>query len=204
MSVGENYRYRQSSSTALSLASIELLLCASIIIFFSILIRYLKYIQQKKSNDEISIDIQIKDKEMKISTLSKVSDFVQVSLLERSVIKLKKELDLYKSKREKQIETRDYAAIVGNYIRPLVLLLLIITFWSTPLISGFPIYSIGPGSSLLLSLSSLPVPMSSDPRCLCRWPLLSPCHPDRSQTCCRRGDSKCTCTLESQEIVENF
>jgi hypothetical protein len=154
MTFGENFR---QSSTILSLATIELLLCASIIIFFSILIRYLKYIQQKKSSDEISIDVQIKDKEMKISTLSKVSDFVQVSLLERSVIKLKKELDLYKSKREKQNETRDYAAIVGKYIRPLVLLLLIFTFWTTPLISGFPIYSIGPGSSLLLSFPGLPV-----------------------------------------------
>ena len=48
-------------------------------------------------------------------------------------------------------------SIVGKYIRPLVLLLLIITFWSTPLISGFPIYSIGPGSSLLLSFPGLPV-----------------------------------------------
>jgi len=157
MSFGENFKRHLQPSTTLSLSSIELLLCAGIIIFFSILIRYLKYIQQKKSNDEISVDAQIKDKEMKISTLSKVSDFVEVSLLERSVIKLKKELDLYKSKREKQIETRDYATIVGKYIRPLVLLLLIISFWSTPLISGFPTYSIGPGSSLFLSFPGLPV-----------------------------------------------
>ena len=76
----------------LSLASLELLISAGVVFLLSILIRYLSYIQRKKSSDEISLDAQIKDKEVKISGLSKVSDFVEVSLLERSVIKLKKEL----------------------------------------------------------------------------------------------------------------
>lgn len=141
----------------LSVASFELLLSAGIVFLLSILIRYLSYIQRKKSNDEVALDAQIKDKEMKISGLSKVSDFVEVSLLERSVIKLKKELELQKTKREKLVEARDYAAILGKYVRPAVFFLLVIYFWSTPLISGFPAHIIGPGSTIFLSFPGLPV-----------------------------------------------
>ena len=140
----------------LSLASLELLISAGVVFLLSILIRYLSYIQRKKSSDEISLDAQIKDKEVKISGLSKVSDFVEVSLLERSVIKLKKELELQKNKREKLVESRDYAAILGKYIRPAIFLLFVFYFWSTPLISGFPTHVLGPGS-LLLSFPGLPV-----------------------------------------------
>mmetsp|Transcript_9200 Transcript_9200/g.12173 ORF Transcript_9200/g.12173 Transcript_9200/m.12173 type:complete len:179 (+) Transcript_9200:64-600(+) len=90
-----------------------------------------KRFENRLSPQEINLKKEIKALKLEKSKLSAVSDFVEVSMIERKMIKKEKQLDSWRAKRTAK-RSGWLSAIVKT--KKMLMIGLIIVFWATPII----------------------------------------------------------------------
>jgi hypothetical protein len=145
-------------ASPLSTRPVALVACALALLLLSLGAAVLAHWRHAVSAAERALQARAAEKRREIAGLSKVSDFVRVSLLEREIIKLEKEAAAAAKARAAQAQTSDSAGLgaAARVLQPAALLLLAVLFWGQPLAEGLPAHALGPGVATLLAFPGLP------------------------------------------------
>lgn len=141
---------------ALTFSPVPILLVLVLCVLLHALSTGLEYVQGRPTPREEELQRDIAAAKAQIRGLSKMADFVVVSKLERQVAKWDKELGQARAAKAADASgASSPAAAVRSYVRPAVLGLVVLAFWSTPLASGLPVSALGP-VAVFLSLPGWP------------------------------------------------
>ena len=140
----------------LHLDAVALTACALAALLLSLLLLVLRHLQEREPADERRLAAEVAAVEASAARLSKVADFVEVSLLERRAIRLRKERDALARARAADRTAYDPAALASRFAQPALLLLITLLLWGRPLATGLPVHALGPGVGTLLAFPGLP------------------------------------------------
>jgi hypothetical protein len=146
---------RGLTNETLNLRPLDLLACALAALLLAAAAAWLRAARARASPQEAALLAEIAAAEAEEAGLSKVSDFVRVSLLQRKVIKLRKELAARAGARATSAAKFDGAAVLARFARPAVFAALAAACWGRPLAAGLPAHALGPGATAALAFPNL-------------------------------------------------
>lgn len=150
--------YSLLPASPLATRPFALALCALVTLLLALAAALLTHRQHAVPAAERALKARAAEARLKASRLSKVANFVEVSLLEREVIKLDKEAAAAARARAEaaKLSGGGGADAFARLVRPAVLLALAAAFWGAPLAEGLPAHALGPGVGALLAFPGLP------------------------------------------------
>jgi hypothetical protein len=140
---------------SVALLPLHLFACALAALLLAASAAWLRAARARASPQEAALLAEIAAAEAEEAGLSKVSDFVRVSLLQRKVIKLLKELAARSGLRAASAAKFDGAAALSRFARPAVFAALTAACWGRPLATGLPAHALGPGAAVALAFPNL-------------------------------------------------